>query len=248
MEFNREPQVWAQGKAQASTTDAGLRAYMLGVYNYMASALVLTGVFAWLGANFEPLMRILYHVQDGRITGPTPVAWLLIFAPIGLVWWLSAGIARMSFGKAQAIFWAYAVLVGLSLSSLLFIYTSESVARVFFITAGSFGALSLYGYTTKKDLTGFGSFLFIGVVGLFLASIVNIFLQSSGMSFAICVIGVLVFGGLTAYDTQRLKAIYYQVAGSGEGVMKAALMGALNLYIDFINMFVMLLRLMGDRR
>jgi FtsH-binding integral membrane protein len=248
MESNREQQVWAQGQAQAAAVNTGMRSYMLGVYNYMASALVLTGITAWLGANFEPLMKLLYNVQDGVLMGPSMLGWVVTFAPLGLVLWLGAGINRMSYGTAQILFWVYAGLVGLSLSSLAFAYTAESIARTFFITAIAFGGLSLYGYTTKKDLSGWGSFLIVGLIGVIVASIVNIFLQSSGLQFAVSVIGVLVFAGLMAYDTQRIKSMYYQVAGHGEAVMKAALMGALSLYINFINMFVMLLQLFGDRR
>jgi uncharacterized protein len=248
MDFNRDQQVWSQSQSQAASIDAGLRGYMLSVYNYMASALVLTGITAWLGANFAPVMNLLYKTQDGYLVGMTGLGWVVAFAPIALVMWLGIRIQHMSFGKAQAIFWSYAGLVGLSLSALLFVYTAESIARVFFITAGMFGGLSLYGYSTKRDLTGMGSFLIMGVIGLFLVSLANMYFESSAVSLAVSVIGVGLFAGLTAYDTQKIKNNYYAMQGSAEATMKSALMGALSLYMDFVNLFVMLLRLVGDRR
>jgi FtsH-binding integral membrane protein len=244
-----DPFVAAQQNAQARAVayDKGLRTYMLRIYNYMASALALTGIVALLAANSEAFVSALYSMQDGRIVGMSGFGWLVAFAPLGMVLWLSFGVHRMSTTMAQGIFWAYAGLMGLSLSSIFLMYTGESIARTFFVTAGTFGAMSLYGYTTKRDLTGFGSFLIMGLIGLLVASIVNIFLQSSGLSFATSVLGVLIFVGLTAYDTQKLKDMYYQI-GTGEGLAKASIMGALNLYIDFINIFIHLLRFMGERR
>ncbi len=228
--------------------DAGLRAYMLRIYNYMASALALTGIVALAAANSPAFLMALYNVQDGHAVGMSGLGWLIMFAPIGLVMWLGMGINRMSVTTAQAIYWTYAVLVGLSLSSIFLVYTGESIARAFFVTAGTFGAMSLYGYTTGRDLTGLGSFLFMGLIGLIIASIVNMFLHSSGLNFALSVIGVIIFVGLTAWDTQKLKGMYYQLSGSGEMLAKVSIMGALNLYMDFINIFMYLLRFMGDRR
>ncbi len=235
-------------QSQAVGYDAGLRAYMLKIYNYMASALALTGITALFAANSEPVLSALYAVQDGRIVGMSGLGWLVAFAPLGMVLWLSFGINRMSTAMAQGLFWVFSVVMGLSMTSIFLMYTGESIARAFFITAGTFGAMSIYGYTTKRDLSGFGSFLIMGVIGLLIASIVNIFLGSSQLSFIISAAAVLVFTGLTAYDTQKLKAMYYQLAGQSEAIAKASIMGALNLYMDFINIFIHLLRFIGDRR
>ncbi len=249
MNLNREPQSWGGAQAQSSTAvDTGLRSYMLGVYNYMASALVLTGTFAWLGANYEPLMNMLYRIEDGRLLGLAPLGWVVFLAPLLMVFGLSAGINRLSFGTAQLLFWAFAAVMGLSLSSIFFAYTAGSIARVFFITSVTFGALSLFGYTTKRDLGPMATFLFMGLIGLMVASLANMFIASSALSFVTSVVGVLLFAGYTAYDTQRIKMMYYDVQGHAESVMKASLMGALALYMDFINMFIFLLRLFGDRR
>ncbi len=233
----------------APAVDAGLRAYMLRVYNYMASGLFLTGLVALFGAQSETLMNTFYTITpEGALAGMKPLGWLIAFSPLVAILGLNFGIERMQASTAQAFFWGFAVLMGLSMSNLFLMYTGQSIARTFFITAGMFGGMSLYGYTTKRDLTRIGSFLIMGVWGLLLASVVNIFLQSSALAFTVSVIGVFVFIGLTAYDTQRLKLIYQHVAGNGEALAKAAVMGALNLYLDFINLFVMLLRFVGDRR
>lgn len=243
----RDP--FATAQLKAASYDMGLRAYMLKIYNYMASALVLTGLVAMFTANSDAMLSLLYKTNEaGQLAGMSGFGWLVAFAPLGLVMWLGFGINRLSASAAQGIFWAYSAIMGLSLSSILIMYTGESVARTFFITAGTFGAMSLYGYTTKKDLTGMGSFLIMGLFGLIIASIVNIFLQSSGLQFALSVIGVLIFVGLTAYDTQKIKGMYYQVAGNSEAMAKASVMGALNLYMDFINIFIYLLRFFGDRK
>jgi len=239
-------QVSAQGQAVA--VDAGLRAYMLRIYNYMASALAVTGIVALFTATSPALMGLFYNIQGGQVAGLNGLGWLVMFAPIGLVMWLGMGIQRMSLSTAQAIFWAYSVLIGLSLSTIFLAFTGESIARTFFITAGTFGAMSIYGYTTKRDLTGFGSFLIMGLIGLLVASVVNIFLQSSALMFATSVLGVLIFTGLTAWDTQKLKVMYYHIGGGAEAIAKASIMGALNLYMDFINIFIHLLRFFGDRR
>lgn len=249
MEY-RDPFATAQHGVQSRATayDVGLRAYMLKIYNYMASALALTGVVAMFAANSPAFVEAVYKVQNGHVVGMSGLGWLIAIAPIGLVLWLGIGINRLSASAAQGIFWAYATLMGLSLSSIFLLYTGESVARTFFVTAGTFGAMSIYGYTTKRDLTGMGSFLMMGLIGLILASVVNIFMQSSALAFATSVIGVLIFVGLTAYDTQKLKDMYSQVAGNSEAMAKASVMGALNLYLDFINIFMYLLRFMGDRK
>ena len=229
----------SSGKAGLRQTaiDAGLRRYMLSVYNYMAVGLGLTGLVAFIA-----VASGLYQ----QIAG-TPLIWLVMLAPLVAVLFLSFRIERMSFATAQAMFWVYAALMGLSLAGILLVYTGTSVARVFFISAGTFAAMSLFGYSTGQDLSRFGSFLFMGLIGIILASVVNIFVASSTLHFVISVIGVLLFTGLTAYDTQRIKEIY--VSGRARAEMaKLALMGALTLYLDFINLFVMLLQLTGERR
>jgi len=240
------PQAYQQ--AQTTTVDAGLRAYFLKIYNLMASGLAVTGITALFTAKTPALLQLFYMVNEtGQVVGMSGLGWLVALSPIGLALWMGFGISRMATSTAQAIFWAFAVLMGLSLSSVFLIYTGESIARVFFITAATFGGMSLYGYTTKRDLTGMGSFLIMGLWGLIIASLVNIFMQSAGLHFALSVIGVFIFVGLTAYDTQKLKHLYYQVSGS-DMIGKVAILGALNLYMDFINLFLMLLRFMGDRR
>ncbi len=217
--------------------DVGLRNYMLRVYNYMAGGLAITGVVAYFAAASG------FYEQIAR----TPLIWLVVFAPLGLVMLLSFRIQKMSLGAAQATFWAYAALVGLSLSYIFLVYTGTSIAQVFFVTAATFLAMSLYGYTTKSDLTKFGSFLFMGLIGVVLASVVNIFLGSPAVQFAISVVGVIVFTGLAAWDTQQIKEMYWEGDGN-EIAGKKAVMGALRLYLDFINLFIMLMQLMGNRR
>jgi hypothetical protein len=234
----------ATASVPRAARDAGLRSYMLSVYNYMASGVLLTGIVALLFAN-SSLINFIIDPATGRAT---LLFWVALFAPLGLVMWLSYGINRMSASTAQMIFWGYAALVGVQFSSLFLVYTGASIAQAFFATAGAFLGLSLYGYTTKRDLSGMGTFLIMGVVGLFVAMLINLFLRSTAMNLAISAIGVLIFAGLTAYDTQKIKSIYFSVAGHGEAVAKTAVMGALNLYIDFINMFLFLLRLFGNRR
>jgi FtsH-binding integral membrane protein len=250
MAFN-DPFVTAQNQTQARAVamDAGLRSYMLKIYNYMASALALTGIVALFSANSPAVLQLMYRTNEaGQMVGMSGFGWIVAFVPLIMAMTMSFGLARMSVGALQATYWGFAAMMGLSLSSVFLIYTGESIARVFFITAGTFGAMSLYGYTTKRDLSGLGSFLIMGLIGLIIASLVNMFLQSSALAFATSVIGVLIFVGLTAYDTQKLKAMYYQVAGTGEMMAKASIMGALNLYMDFINMFMYMLRFFGDRR
>lgn len=217
--------------------DAGLRRYMLSVYNYMAAGIGLTGLVAYIATATGFYQQI----------AGTPLIWLVMLAPLAAVMFLSFRIERMSFAAAQGIFWAYAAMMGLSLAGILLLYTGTSVARVFFISSATFAAMSLYGYTTGRDLSRVGSFLFMGLIGIVLASVVNIFVASSMLQFVISVVGVLVFTGLTAWDTQRIKQLYYAGGMAGD-LAKTALMGALSLYLDFINLFVMLLQLSGDRR
>lgn len=235
--------------AAVDVVDAGLRAYMLRVYNYMLVGLVLTGVTAWLTAStqFGDLFFQQTVVNGHPAIGLNILGWIALFAPLGLVFFLSARIQAMSAATARITFLIYAGIMGISLAPILLLYTGESIAQTFFISAGTFGAMSLWGYTTKRDLTGFGSFLFMGLIGVIIASLVNFFLHSSALAFAISIIGVLVFTGLTAYDTQNIKEMY-SVNDDGSVSGKKAIMGALRLYLDFVNLFLMLLRLFGNRR
>jgi FtsH-binding integral membrane protein len=241
-DFNNYQNRMTQGHAQSGAMiDEGLRTYMLKVYNLMALALVITGV-----ASFATYTLAVTNPAFAQLLYGSPLKWVVMFAPLGLVLFLSFRIQNMSVSAAQATFWGYAALMGVSLSSIFLVYTGQSIVQTFFITAASFGALSLYGYTTKKDLSGMGSFLIMGLFGLIIASIVNIFLQSSAMGFAISAIGVLIFAGLTAYDTQKIKEMYFDgddVATAG----RKAIMGALTLYLDFINLFMFLLQFLGNR-
>ncbi len=228
--------------AREAAFDAGLRSYMLSVYNYMASGVLLTGIVAMLFARGgADSMAAQLFMQGGLLR------FVVMFAPLGVVMWLSFGINRISEGTARALFWAYAVLMGLSLSSILLVYTGGSVAQAFFATAASFAALSLFGYTTKKSLSGMGTFLIMGVFGLMIAMLINMFVHSSAMDLLISAVGVLLFAGLTAYDTQRIKSSYFAVRGTAYAG-KSAVMGALTLYLDFINLFLFLLRFMGNQR
>jgi FtsH-binding integral membrane protein len=220
-----------------ATVDAGLRQYMLTVYNYMAGALAVTGVVAFLVASSPALMATLFG---------TPLKWVVMLAPLAFVFLFAARIHTMSTAGAQMTYWAFAAVMGLSMATIFIVFTGTSIARVFFITAATFGAMSLYGYTTKTDLSKMGSFLFMGLIGIVLASLVNLFIGSSAIQFAISVIGVLVFTGLTAYDTQRIKEMYAETYDR-DSVTKMAIFGALQLYLDFINLFTMLLNLVGQR-
>ena len=221
--------------------DQGLRAHMLRVYNYMGLGLAITGLVAFFFNQWVMSSPAVANAVYG-----SPLAWVIMLAPLGFVFALSLGINKMSFATAQLVFWGFATAMGLSLSSIFMVYTDASIARVFFITAATFGSMSLYGYTTKRDLTGMGSFLFMGLIGLIIAMVVNIFLQSSMLEFAISAIGVLIFVGLTAYDTQKIKEAYVDNMDH-DSLGKLALSGALTLYLDFINLFLMLLRLFGNR-
>ncbi|MGE0007926.1 MAG: Bax inhibitor-1/YccA family protein [Parvibaculaceae bacterium] len=238
----------SQAQTRAGTRaeiDQGLRSYMLGVYNYMASGLAVTGAVA--------AGTYMLAVQNGQLTpfGQTlfqsPLMWVFVLAPVALVFFLSFRVHAMRAATAQAVFWVYAALNGVAFSTLGLVYSGNSITRVFFISAATFAALSLWGYTTKRDLTGWGSFLFMGLIGIIIASLVNLFMASTALQFVISVVGVLVFAGLTAYDTQKIKEMYFE-ADDGETMSKKMLMGALNLYLDFINLFLMLLRLFGNRQ
>ncbi|MRG71412.1 BAX inhibitor (BI)-1/YccA family protein [Alphaproteobacteria bacterium HT1-32] len=237
MAFGINERAMPQGRTGSMELDAGLRKYMLGVYNYMASAVVLTGLVALAVSQSPYMLNLIFG---------TPLKWVAILAPLGMVFFLSARIHKMQASTAQAMFWVYAALVGVSLASIFVVYTGESVARVFFISAGAFAGLSLYGYTTKKDLSGFGTFLMMGLIGLVIAMVVNIFLASTMMQWIISVVGLLIFAGLTAYDTQQIKMMYY-AGDSSEDAQKKSIMGALRLYLDFLNIFLFLLQFLGNR-
>ncbi|MEN3792814.1 Bax inhibitor-1/YccA family protein [Fulvimarina sp. MAC3] len=230
--------------------DQGLRSYMLKVYNLMAGGVALTGVAAYvmymLAFVTNEAGQVVGYTELGATLFGSPLKWVIMLAPLGMVFFLSFRVHKMSVSAAQTTFWVYAAMVGVSLASIFAVFTGESITQVFFITAASFGALSLWGYTTKRDISGWGSFLLMGVIGIVIAMIVNIFLASPALQFAISAIGVLVFAGLTAYDTQQIKEMYYE--GDGREVAgRKAVMGALRLYLDFLNMFLFLLQLFGNR-
>jgi len=228
-------------EAEAAQIDVGLRSYMLGVYNHMTIGLALTGFFA-LGTKFLAMSSPAF----AQLIYTAPLNWVIMLAPLGMVFFLAARVRSMSSAAARTTFYIYAGIMGVSLSFIFFAFTSESIVRVFFITAASFAGLSLYGYTTKRSLSGMGSFLFMGVIGLVIASVVNIFLASTGLQFLISAAGVLIFAGLTAYDTQNIKNMYMESDGH-EIATKKSIMGALQLYLDFINMFMFMLQLFGNR-
>jgi len=247
----------AAGRTDAAAVDAGLRAYMLRIYNYMSIGLAITGLAAlgvYMAAVADPSAAVAHFgkvplTQFGYAMFASPLKWLFMLAPLAMVFVISAGINRLRPATAQMLFWVFSALMGISLSSIFLVYTHTSIVRVFFITAATFGALSLYGYTTKRDMSGMGSFLIMGLFGIIIASLVNIFLASSMLQFVVSVVGVLVFAGLTAYDTQRLKNDYiYGYASQGSDVAeRAAITGALSLYLNFINLFTLLLQLLGQR-
>ena len=238
MNFDNIKSVY-ESSSKRTHYDWGLREYLLKVYQYMALALALTAVIS-MGAASSPQFINLIH--------GTPLKWVITFAPLGMAFYMGSRLMSMSVTGAQTCLMIFATLMGLSLSSILMVYTGESIARVFFITAGTFGAMSIYGYSTKRDLTSMGSFLMMGVIGLLIASVVNIFMQSGAMQFIISIIGVAVFTLLTAYDSQKIKAMYYQAQSNAEMTQKLAVYGSLTLYMDFINIFVFLLQLLGVRR
>ena len=238
---NRAAQTGAQSGAMI---DEGLRAYMLKVYNLMALGLAITGIAAF--ATWQMAVADGQLTPFGQLLFASPLRWVVMLSPLAVVFFLSFRINKMSVSAAQATFWGYAALMGLSLSAIFLVFTGQSIVQTFFVTAASFGALSLYGYTTKRSLSAMGSFLIMGLFGLIIASIVNIFLASSALGFAISAIGVLIFAGLTAYDTQKIKEMYYD-ADDATVMGRKAIMGALTLYLDFINLFTFLLQFMGNR-
>ncbi|MEO9190997.1 MAG: Bax inhibitor-1/YccA family protein [Acetobacteraceae bacterium] len=242
----------AQQSATANTAilDVGLRAYMLRVYNWMSSGLLLTGIVAWLIANTS-LMDAFYPIvstPNGMVRTAGPLALIATFAPLAFVLVLSFGINKLSRSTAQMLYWGFCAVMGASLSSIFIRYTGDSIARVFFITAGTFAAMSIYGYTTRSDLSRWGSFLMMGLIGVIIASVVNMFVHSTAMQFVVSIVGVLVFVGLTAYDTQRIKATYvqYAYAEGTDGAAKRSVYDALSLYLNFINLFILLLQLFGN--
>jgi FtsH-binding integral membrane protein len=233
--------------ADQATFDVGLRAHMIRVYNYMASGLALSGIVAFGLFSSPQLASVFFQVSGGYVVGLTGLGWVATLAPLGLLLLVSFRAATMSVGAIQAVYWTVTALMGVSLSILLFTYTGASVARTFFVTAAAFGALSLYGYTTKRDLTAMGKFLFMGVIGLILAGIVNMIWPSGTMSFIISAAGVLIFSGLIAYDTQKIKDQYSEAYGT-DTAEKVAIFGALSLYLDFVNLFQFLMMFLGQRR
>lgn len=246
---SRYSQTGTASRSQAGVMDEGLRAYMLGVYNYMAAGVALTGVTAYVisalavtetaaGKALTPLGQALYA---------SPLKWVVMLAPLVFIFLFSMRADRMSSSTAQFGFWAFAAVMGISISSIFLVFTGQSIAQIFFVTAAAFAALSVWGYTTKRDLGPWGSFLFMGVIGIIIAALVNLFLQSSAIQFAISSMAVLIFAGLTAYDTQRIRDEYYHVAGNAEMAAKASIFGAFSLYLNFVNMFMALLQLFGDR-
>jgi uncharacterized protein len=255
-DFDRNYSALRGGAAdRALAIDAGLRAHMIRVYNYMAGGVALTGILAWVtfqAAGGDAITAVggrgfVGLTPFGHAVFETPLMWILFLAPLGLVFFLSFRINSLEAGTARMLFFVYAALLGVSLAPIFIVYLHSSIARVFFISAASFGALSLWGYTTQRDLSAMGSFLIMGVFGILIAMVVNIFLRSSGLDWAISIMGVGIFAGLTAYDTQKVKE-FYSANDDGTVSGRKAVMGALALYLDFINMFLFLLRLMGDRR
>lgn len=241
-----EPNIRLGATTQTAAVDEGLRAYMLRVYNYMAIGTAVTGITAWVVAN-TALINLFYAARADGAVGPTILGWIAFISPLVFILAMNFGINRMKASTLQLLYWAVTVVFGISLANIFLTFTGESIARVFFIAASLFGVMSLYGYTTKRDLTNWGSFLFMGLIGIIIAMVVNIFIGSTMIQFAISVIGVLVFTGLAAYDTQRIKNTYDAVSHSGELMAKSAVQGALSLYLDFLNLFIMLLHLFGNR-
>ena len=233
--------------ADQAAFDAGLRTHMIRVYNYMASGLVLSGIVAFSLFSSPALAALFFEVQAGRVVDLNILGWVAILAPLGLLMLTSFRAAQMSVGAVRAVYWAVTALMGVSLSLLLFRYTGASVARAFFVTAAAFGALSLFGYTTKRDLSAFGKFLFMGLIGIIVAGLINMFWPSDTMTFVVSVAGVLIFSGLIAYDTQRIKAQYAGAWGT-DMAEKVAIFGALSLYLNFVNLLQFLMMFLGQRR
>lgn len=246
--WNRQEAAVSQGQARAM--DQGLRSYMLRVYNYMTSGVLLTAIVAYFAGNSQAFLNLMLSVNANGQAGLSGLGYLVAFAPVAMVLVLGFRAHKMSAEALQMAFWGYATLMGLSLFSIFLVYTGASILKVFFVTAGTFGLLSMYGYTTKKDLTSWGTFLFVGLWAVFLTTLANVFLfKSSGLDMALSYVGILLALGLTAYDTQKVKENYYMAAGAGEAAVKrASTLGALSLYFDFIYLFINLLRVLGDRR
>jgi hypothetical protein len=248
--WNRQGAAQVQSQQTQAAVDQGLRSYMLRVYNYMTSGVLLTAVIAYLASQSEAFLGAMISTNaDGAVTGMSGLGWIVALAPVAMAFFLAFRVNKMTAQQVQFTFWAYAALMGLSLFSIFLVYTGASILKVFFITAGTFGLLSMYGYTTNKDLTSWGTFLSVGVLAVFVVSLANVFFfKSSGLDLAMSYVGVFLALGLTAYDTQKVKEIYYQVGGTGEASKKASALGALSLYFDFIYLFINLLRIIGERR
>lgn len=245
--WDRQPAV--TGESQSTAIDAGLRSYMLKVYNYMASGVLLTAIIAYFAGTSDAFLQAVLKFDGGQAVGVAPVGYLIMFAPLAMAFFMMFKLRTMSTETLQITFWAYAVLMGLSLFSIFLIYTQTSILRVLFVTSGTFGLLSMYGYATKRDLTSWGTFLIVGMWAMLIVSLVNMFLlKSSGLSLAMSYIGVLLALGMTAYDTQKIKEVYYQVGRSTDAIKRASIMGALQLYMDFVYLFINLMRIMGERR
>lgn len=236
----------AQTSAQVYV-DQGLRQYMMRVYNYMAGGLCITALASYLIMNTPALLKLFFTISANGVVGLSGLGWLAMFAPFIMVFAFSWVLSRGSLAQVQGVYWGYAALMGVALTPILLAYTGSSVARIFLVTAATFGGMSIYGYTTRKDLTSMGSFMIMGLWGIIIASIVNIFLKSSGLDFALSILSVIIFTGLTAYDTQKIREIYAE-SDVGDMSSRKAISGALALYMDFINLFLALLRLFGDRR
>ncbi len=239
LDFTKQTSSYAQTQAKTHAYDQGLRDYMQKVFNNMGIALGITGLVSFFVASSPVIINTIFG---------SPLKWVIMFAPLVFIFFMNAQINKISASQARIYLWIFSGLMGLSLAPIFLAYTGTSIARAFFVTASTFGAASLYGYATKKDLTSMGSFMFMGLIGIIIASLVNIFLQSTAMQFAISILSVIIFTGLTAYDTQKIKSIYFQFSGHAEAVSKAATMGALSLYMDFINMFLAILRIFGERK
>jgi FtsH-binding integral membrane protein len=247
-DFNRGyPRTTVPASAADMAVDAGLRAFMLGIYNKMALGLVLSAVLAFVTSQVEPVRDLMFRTVEGSLVGYTPLGLIVAFAPIGILL-LGQFAVRQSPRSSGIVYWAVVALLGASLGNIALLYRVDSIFAMFLVTACAFGGLSLFGYVTKRDLTGFGSFLIIGLIGIIVASLVNLFLHSGALAFAVNVIGVLVFAGLTAYDTQRLKLTYYRLGGDSTSLAVATNYGALSLYLNFLNLFLFLLRMFGGRR
>lgn len=237
--MDNQHRTMSHARSMDMSMDQGLRTFMLGIYNHMMVAMGITGTIAYFSSQSPALMQMIYT---------TPLRWVVMFAPLGFVFFLASRVYKMSPSAARGWFYAFAAVMGLSLSWIFQVYAGIAITQIFFMTAAMFGALSLWGYTTKKDISGWGSFLIMGVIGIIIASVVNIFLASSAVQFAVSVLGLLIFAGLTAYDTQKLKHTYYAIGADATMAARVSVMGALTLYLDFLNMFMFMLSLFGGSR